>query len=116
MKRLAALAAALTLLGTLAGCAQPASDARARNPEKYDRDRADCSAQVNDYMKTRRNVDNSRRDVFRDDRDRYGQGSLPTQMDDYSDAKASDRVMANCMESKGWSQPRQQPWWERLGR
>lgn len=100
----------------LAGCSQPADQARAQNPQKYDRDRSDCAAQVKDYMKTRRNVDNSRRDVFQGQYDRYGDGALPAQMDAYSDTKADDRAMARCMEAKGWPQPDNRPWWERIGR
>lgn len=115
MKKLAAIAAGLAVMGLLAGCNRPNDDARAANPEKYDRDRAACAAQVNDYMKTRRRVDNSRRDVFAGEPDRFGQSALPTQMDDYSDAKATDRVMANCMEAKGWPQPHGN-WWDRIGR
>jgi hypothetical protein len=115
MTRLVGWMTALSLVAVLAGCSEPAPDIRAKNPQKYDSDRAACTAQVNDYMRTRRNIDNSRRDVFRDDRDRYGQGALPTQMDDYSDSKTTDRLMANCMDAKGWAQPRQN-WWDRIGR
>jgi hypothetical protein len=109
-RTMAALAAALML----AGCNPPAPDARAGNPEKYDRDRAQCNAQVDEYMQSRRNVDNSRRDVFRGDRDRFGQGALPDQMDAYSDTKSGDRVMSSCMEAHGWPQPQKQ-WWQRIG-
>ncbi|SJZ39712.1 hypothetical protein SAMN02745126_00865 [Enhydrobacter aerosaccus] len=115
MKYGIALAVALAAVGLLSGCTQPSDDARAKNPDKYDRDRSDCQAQVNDYMKTRRRVDSSRQDVFRGEQDRFGQSALPTQMDNYSDNKASDRVMANCMEAKGWAQPAR-PWWDRIGR
>lgn len=109
-------AATVTLMLLLAACNQPAADdARAKNPERYDRDRSLCAAQVNEDLKSRQRVDASRRDVFRDDRDRYGQGALPAEMDAYSDTKSADRLIASCMEARGWSQPRQQ-WWQRLGR
>lgn len=112
MKR--AVAVALTML--LAACAQPTADeARARNPDKYDRDRSICTAQVNEDLKGRRLADATRRDVFRDERERYGQGALPAEMDAYSDAKDADRLVANCMAARGWAQPRK-PWWQRLWR
>ncbi len=109
------VAVALAML-LLAGCNQPsADDARAKNPEKYDKDRSLCAAQVDEDTKAQRRVDASRRAVFSDERDRYGQGALPAAMDAYSDAKSSDRLIASCMESRGWPQPRQS-WWQRLGR
>jgi hypothetical protein len=59
-------------------------------------------------------VDRTRRDVFADDRDRYGQGALPAQMDAYSDNKSADRLIASCMEARGWRQPSRQ-WWQKVG-
>lgn len=103
----------VALLATLllSGCGPSVPDARASNPEKYDKDRGLCQAQVDDYMRSQRNVDQSRRDVFSGERDRFGQGSLPGQMDDYSDAKSTDRLMADCMEQRGWPKAPQQ-WWQ----
>jgi hypothetical protein len=104
----------VALLATLilAGCGPSVPDARASNPEKYDKDHGLCQAQVDDYMRGQRNVDQSRRDVFSGERDRFGQGALPAEMDDYSDSKATDRMMADCMAQRGWPQPPQQ-WWQR---
>ena len=109
MKRIAFSALALLLTA----CNQP-DDARARNPEKYDKDRSICTAQVDEDLKSRRMVDRTRRDVFADDRDRYGQGALPAQMDAYSDSKSADRLITSCMEARGWRQPSRQ-WWQKLG-
>ncbi|HTR87167.1 MAG TPA: hypothetical protein VMI56_21980 [Reyranella sp.] len=94
----------------------PSSAKRDSNPAKYDRDRAECQAQVDDYMKTRRNVDDSRDSVFAGDRDRYGQGELPSRMADYSDTRNADRVLYNCMEARGWPQPTQgKTLWQKIG-
>jgi hypothetical protein len=98
----------------LTSCSQASDDARARNPEKYDKDRSICAAQVDEDLKARRRVDSSRRDVFQGERDRYGQGALPAQMDAYSDAKSADRLIDNCMEARGWPQPNRQ-WWQKIG-
>ena len=84
------------------------------NPERYARDRDLCRAQVDDYMKTRRNVDDSRREVFRGNYDRYGQTTLPDDLANYGDSRRSDRLIASCMESRGWAQP-QRPWWQKIG-
>ena len=62
-----------------------------------------------------RNPGCASRDVFRGDRDRYGQGALPEQMDAYSDSKSSDRVMSDCMEQRGWQSASGQGWWKKIG-
>jgi len=105
----------------LAGCAQQQTaapspgEAKANaNPERYARDRDACRATVDDYMKTRRNIDDSRREVFSGDYSRYGQTTLPTDMANYDDSSRSDRLIANCMEQRGYAQP-QRPWWQKIG-
>ena len=104
----------------LAGCTQPSdapSPAESRiaaNPEKYARDRDLCRAQVAPYVRTQRDVDDSRREVFRGAYDRYGQTQLPADMANYDDQRRSDRLIANCMEQRGWAQA-QKSWWQKIG-
>jgi hypothetical protein len=110
-----ARAGSLLLAFLLAACElpQPAPTVK-RAPgdsERYARDRDLCRAQANESMKTRRNVDDSRRDVFRSDYDRYGQTTLPEDMANYGDSRRTDRLIASCMEARGWPQP-QRPWWQ----
>ena len=107
----------LLALLLLAACAQqseaPSADSRiSANPEKYARDRDLCRAQVSEYTRTRRDTDDSRREVFRGAYDRYGQTQLPTDMANYDDQRRSDRLISSCMESRGWPQP-QKSWWQR---
>ena len=107
----------LVLVLLLAACEQQAapSDSRAAgNPEKYSRDRDLCRAQIDEYMRTRRTIDDSRREVFSGDYSRYGQTTLPEDMANYGDSRRSDRLIASCMESRGWQQP-QRPWWQKIG-
>lgn len=111
--------AGLLAILLLAACAQQqddsarATEAKANaNPEKYARDREACRATVDDYMKTRRNIDDSRREVFSGDYSRYGQTTLPSDMANYDDSRRADRLIANCMEQRGWPQP-QRAWWQR---
>ncbi len=113
IKRFAALA--LTLLAA-AACDQPRNNdpRQGANSEKFVRDREACRAQVDEYMRNRRNVDDSQRDVFAGDQDRMGRSQMPDQMADYGDTRISDRMMGSCMEAHGWPQPRQD-WWQRLG-
>ncbi|UYN97186.1 MAG: hypothetical protein KIT25_09745 [Enhydrobacter sp.] len=106
----------MALVLALGACAQQPADTSRRdaNPERYERDRSLCRAQVDDEMRTRRMVDDSRRDVFSGDRDRYGQGDLSRTMAAYGDTRSFDRMMSTCMEARGWPQSRPN-WWQRIG-
>jgi hypothetical protein len=101
----------------LAGCAQQATPGESRqsaNPDRYNRDRDVCRAQANADMKTRRTIDDSRREVFAGNYDRYGQGDLRRNMDNYGDNRSTDRLIADCMENRGYAQP-QKAWWQKIG-
>jgi hypothetical protein len=103
----------------LAACEQQqqqrAPDPRqSSNPDRYARDRELCRAQVDDYMRSRRNAEDSRSDVFSDDQDRMGRGQVSRQMSAYGDTRTYDKMMGSCMEARGWPQPKQE-WWQRLG-
>ena len=117
MKRFGALAIVVLLL---AGCEQPRSSTSASSggdagvSEKYGRDRELCRAQVDEYMRNRRVADDSRRDVFADQNQRYGTAQVQDQMASYGDTKNYDRVMGDCMAQRGWPQPKQD-WWQKLG-
>jgi hypothetical protein len=78
--------------------------------ERYDRDREQCRAQVSDQVKTRRNIDDSRREVVAGQYDRYGQGELRRDMANYGDMRSEDRMIANCMEARGWPQAQRSSW------
>ena len=111
---------ALLLVLLLAACDQQApqqqADAKSKpaNAEKYARDRELCRSTVDDYMKERRNIDDSRREVFRGDYDRYGRGDLPETMANYGENRSSDRLIERCMEQRGWPAP-PKPWWQKIG-
>ena len=109
-------AAGLVAVLVLAGCAQQEqagqSDPRTGpNADRYNRDREACRSTVDDYLRRRRNIDDSRRDVFRGNYERYGQTTLPDQMANYGDTRSADKLIANCMENRGWAQP-SKPWWQ----
>lgn len=111
MRRIGCLALLLVV-----GCAQPVDTSRQRdaNPDKLARDRELCRAQVAEMMRTRRAIDDSRRDVFSGQQDRYGVGALPREMAALSDQRSSDSMMSDCMEARGWPQPKPE-WWQRMG-
>ena len=58
-------------------------------------------------------ADAGRRGTFSGERDRFGQGALPEQMDAYSDGKSSDRIMSECMAAQGWSKSAR--WYDKVG-
>lgn len=96
------------------GAPPPAGDAKsAANSAAYARDRDACRAQADEFTKTRRNVDDSRREVFSGTYERYGQTTLPRDMDNYGDSRRTDRIVASCMETRGWGQ--QPAWWQKIG-
>ena len=82
--------------------------------EQIARDREICRSTVAEYMKTRRNIDDSRREVFAGNYERYGQTTLPSQMANYGDSRSADKLIANCMESRDWPQP-SKAWWQKIG-
>ena len=112
---------ALFLVLLLAACAQQAQQQQAADPksnpanaERYARDKELCRSTVDDYMKERRNIDDSRNEVFRGNYDRYGQGDLPETMSNYGENRSTDRLIERCMEQRGWpSAPK--PWWQKIG-
>lgn len=112
--------AAAIVAGLLAGgCdngGRPGATPGAANPEKYARDRDLCQAQVDDYMRTRRRVDDaSTRGAFENTSERGGRDGLSTQMSNYGDSRNADKFMASCMDARGWPQADQRPWWQRIG-
>lgn len=115
--RVAVLGVTSALL--LASCAQQQQAAQddprtGASAERYNRDRDICRGVADDYMRRRRNIDDSRREVFRGNYERYGQTTLPDQMANYGDSRSAEKVIASCMESRGWPQP-SKPWWQKIG-
>jgi hypothetical protein len=112
----------LLMIGLLAACDKPPAtlvdnDRAGRTgvaAERYDRDRELCRTQVAQQTKTRRNIDDSSREVFSGQYDRYGQGELRRDMANYGDMRSDDRLIANCMEARGWPQ-QQRPWFPKFG-
>ena len=63
-----------------------ADPTKASNTERYARDRQQCQAQVGETVRTRRTIDDSRRDVLSDPTDRFGRSELPDTIAAYGDA------------------------------
>jgi len=118
VNRTVAVLGATVLAGlALGACDQQVSGGadptKGSNAEKYARDRQQCQAQVSQTVRTRRTIDESRRDVFSDPTDRFGRSELPDTMAAYGDSKSSDRLVERCLESRGWAQQQKQ-WWQKI--
>ena len=96
---IAALAAALLL----AGCGQkgmPKDDAQAA---QYAKDEQACRAQVRQTAQSERNIEDQRRATFDGERERFGQQGVYTAMANQGYVHNVDRLVANCMENRGWT-------------
>lgn len=114
MRRLVLMAA----LSSLAACApknytmQGSTDA-----DRMVRDEKQCRAQMRSQAQAQRNIEDSRRSVFEGERERFGQQDLYRTMDNQGYEHNLDRLIARCMEARGWA-PKQQnavsAWWNRV--
>jgi hypothetical protein len=77
---------------------------------KFTQDEAQCRVQVNEMMKANRNIEDDRQGTMRNVADDQGQTALPTQMANTADNNRSNRLMSNCMTSRGWTAKR--AWWQ----
>ncbi len=103
MKAVAVLALPLIAALLLAGCGQkglPKDDAQAA---QYAKDEQACRAQVGQTAKSERNIEDQRRATFDGERERFGQQGLYTTMANQGYTNNFDRLLASCMENRGWS-------------
>ena len=97
---LAPLVAGALLLG---GCGQkglPKDDAQAA---QYARDEQACRAQVRQTAQSERTIEDQRRATFDGERERFGQQGLYTTMANQGYTHNFDRLLASCMENRGWT-------------
>ena len=94
------LVAGALLLG---GCGQkglPKDDAQAA---QYARDEQACRAQVRQTAQSERTIEDQRRATFDGERERFGQQGLYTTMANQGYTHNFDRLLASCMENRGWT-------------
>lgn len=108
----AAIAVLATAL-TLGACAAKDFTKEGASEEQFVNDESLCRAQVRKMTIVQRNIDDSRQDTFRGDRERFGQTALPDAMSATAEQSRTGKLMENCMQARGW-QPKSQ-WWQRLG-
>jgi hypothetical protein len=114
------LAAAALASGSLvSACAPKNYSMQGKDADQMIKDESQCRAQVRAQAQTERNIEDQRRSVFDGERERFGQQDLYKTMDNQGYSNSVDRLMARCMEARGWA-PKQQnglgglsSWWNR---
>ena len=100
MKAFVLLVALAALLGGCGKTNYPKDDAQAA---QYAKDEQACRAQVSQTAKSERTIEDQRRATFDGERERFGQQGLYTTMANQGYTNNFDRLLANCMENRGWA-------------
>ena len=112
-------AAALAAAALTSACAPKTFSMEGKDADQMTKDESQCRAQVREVAQRNRNIEDQRRSVFEGERERFGQQDLYTTMDNQGYNNNVDRLMARCMEARGWA-PEQQnglaSWWQRVSR
>jgi PBP1b-binding outer membrane lipoprotein LpoB len=106
MKTILILLAAALLAGGCDKQSYPKDDAQAA---RYAKDEQVCRSQVRQVAQSERNVEDQRRATFDGERERFGQQGLYNTMANQGYVNNFDRLMANCMEARGWPPKRTSP-------
>lgn len=99
MNRAVVLLAALAML---AACAPKDFSKEGGTSEQFTKDEAQCRSQVRAQAQKERNIDDQRRAVFSGERERFGQQELYSDMSNQGYKYNVERMMARCMEARGW--------------
>ncbi|MBN9538246.1 MAG: hypothetical protein BGN99_00345 [Alphaproteobacteria bacterium 65-37] len=102
-RALVVLAAALLATGCAPTSFTKEGKQDATMAEQYARDEGQCRSQAKTVAGNERNIEDQRRAVFAGDRDRFGQQDLYRTMDNQGYQNNFDRLVARCMEARGWT-------------
>ena len=104
MNRLLLLSATLVASAALlTGCTKPTYPKDDAQAAAYAKAEADCRAQVRSQAQTQRTIEDQRRATFEGERTRFGQEDLYKSMDNQGYTNNVDRLVASCMENRGWT-------------
>ena len=110
MTRPVLLLASVVVMGALlGGCAKPNYPKDDAQAAAYSQDEAQCRAQTRQQAQAERNVEDQRRSTFEGERTRFGQEDLYKTMDNQGYVNNLDRLIARCMENRGWTPKRTSP-------
>ena len=100
MKRAIAL---LIVAAAMSACAPKDFSKEGSDAEQFTKDESQCRSQVRAIAQQDRNIDDQRRATFAAERERYGQQGLYTDMANQGYKFNFERMMARCMEARGWT-------------
>lgn len=92
----------LVAAAALAACAPKDFSKDGGTSEQFTKDESQCRSQVRAQTRKERDLDDQRRSVFSGERERFGQQELYTDMANQGYRYTSERLMARCMEARGW--------------
>ena len=90
-------------LAAVSACAPKDFSKEGADAEQFTRDEPLCRTQVRARAQQERNIDDQRRATFSPHRQRYGQQGRYSYMANQGYKYNYERMMANCMEARGWT-------------
>ena len=103
------LPALLALGGLVGACDKPTYPKDDAQAAAYAKDEAQCRSQMREVAQRDRNIEDQRRATFEGERDRFGQEDLYKTMANQGYTNNLDRLVARCMENRGWTVKRTSP-------
>ncbi len=95
--------ALVVVAAAMSACAPRDFSKEGSDAEQFTKDESQCRTQVRARAQQDRNIDDTRRATFSAERERYGQQGLYTDMANQGYKFNTERMMANCMEARGWA-------------
>lgn len=94
---------ALLVAVAISACAPKDFSKDGSTAEQFSQDESQCRSQVRARAQQDRNIDDQRRATFSAERERYGQQGLYSDMANQGYKFNTERMMASCMEARGWA-------------
>lgn len=107
----------LMAAAAVGACAPKNFAMEGKDAEQMTRDESQCRAQVRQQAQEERYIEDQRRATFQGERERYGQQDLYNTMANQGYKNNVDRLVARCMEARGWAPKNQNAisaWWNRV--
>lgn len=86
----------------ISACAPKDFSKEGSDAEQFTKDESQCRSQVRALAQQERDIEDQRRATFATERERYGQQGLYSDMANQGYKYNFERLMARCMEARGW--------------
>lgn len=95
--------ALLVAAAATTACAPRDFSKEGADAEQFTKDQSQCRTQVRARTQQDRDIDDQRRAIFSGERERFGQQELYSDMANQGYKYNYERLMARCMEARGWA-------------